>query len=243
MTLEQRITAAVQAIGTAIKKRLQACSVFVAYTDCIANTADNFFAYTVSGTGAAFSTLSPGTDNAIGIMRAALGTVATNRCAISCTNLAVLLLGKGTATFRSKVRIVTLSNATNTYSFRAGFIDSISAEAVDGCFFRYTHSVNSGKFQAVCRSNSVETSSAIDTGVTVVANTWYDLYVEVNAAGTSATFYINATLVATVALNIPTANGRDTGYGVMALRSVGTAAVNCYDCDYVDVWYQFTSNR
>lgn len=244
MTLEERIQILAETIGADVKAiydRLSAKPFFRAYTECIANTADNFFTYAVSGTGAVFNTLSPAANNAIGIMRAALGTTATGRAGISCTNLAVLKFGNGIVFSRAKVRIVTLSDATNTYTFRGCFIDSISAESIDGCFFRYTHGTNAGKFQAVTRNNSAET--AVDTGITVVANTWYDLYVEVNAAGTSAVFYINGALVATIGTNIPTASGRDTGYGVMALRSAGTAAINCYDCDYIEVVCLFTTDR
>lgn len=214
---------------------------FRAVTDCISNTNENGFTYGVSGTGAAFSTLAPGTDNAIGIMRAALGTTATGRAAISSMNFGVLKLGSGVAFFESDTRIVNLSDAANTYTFRAGFIDSITAESTDGAFFRYTHGTNSGRFQAVTRNNGVET--ATDTGITVAANTWYDFEITVNAAGTSVEFKINGSVVATNTANIPTASGRETGYGVMALRSVGTAAFNCYDCDFIEVTYDFTTPR
>ena len=223
--------------GGAVRTNAQ----FRAVTDCIANTASNYFTYGVSGTGAAFSTLAPGNDNAVGIMRAALGTTATGRAAISSVNFGVLKFGRGVAYFEGNTRIVNLSDATNTYTFRAGFIDSITAESTDGAFFRYTHGTNSGRFQAVTRNNGVET--ATDTGITVAANTRYDFEITVNAAGTSVEFKINGSVVATNTANIPTASGRETGYGVMALRSVGTAAFNCYDCDFIEVTYDFTTPR
>jgi hypothetical protein len=233
----QRSGTSAFAAGSAVRVRQQ----FRAYTDCITNVAENAFSYSVSGTGAAFSTLATGADNAVGIMRAALGTTATGRAAINSVNFGVLRFSLGQAYFEGDVRIVSLSDATNTYTFRAGFIDSITGESTDGAFFRYTHGTNSGRFQAVTRSNGVET--ATDTGITVAANTWYDFEITVNAAGTSVEFKINGSVVATNTTNIPTASGRETGYGVMALRSVGTAAFNCYDCDFIEVTYDFTTAR
>ena len=214
---------------------------FRAFTDCIANTASDYFTYGTSGTGAAFSSVAVGSINAVGIMRAALGTTAAGRAAISSANLNVLKFGKGVASFESETLIVNLSDAANTYSFRAGFIDSISAESTDGAFFRYTHGTNGGRFEAVTRNNGVET--ATDTGITVAANTWYKFEITVNAVGTSVEFKINGAVVATNTTNIPTASGRETGYGVMALRSVGTAAFSCYDCDFIEVRYDFTAPR
>ena len=225
------------AAGGAVNTNAQ----FRAFTDCISNTAENGFTYGVSGSGAAFSSLAVGANNAVGIMRAALGTTATGRAAISSVNLGVLKFGDGVALFKSRTRIVNLSDATNTYTFRAGFIDSITAESTDGAFFRYAHGTNSGRFQAVTRNNGVET--ATDTGITVAANTWYNFEITVNAAGNSVEFKINGSVVATNTANIPTASGRETGYGVMALRSVGTAAFNCYDCDFIEVKYDFTTPR
>lgn len=225
------------AAGGAIRTNAQ----FHALTDCISNTAENTFSYGVSGTGAAFSSVPVGGDNALGIMRAALGTTATGRAAISSANFGLLTFGDGIASFESKTRIVNLSDATNTYTFRAGFIDSISAESTDGAFFRYTNGTNGGRFQAVTRNNGVET--ATDTGITVGTGTWYKFGITVNAAGTSVEFKIDESVVATNTTNIPTASGRETGYGVMALRSVGTAAFNCYDCDFIEVTYDFTTPR
>ncbi len=214
---------------------------FHAYTDCITNVATDMHVFTVSGTGAAWSTLAPGTVNAIGMLRLALGTTASGRGCIAANNLGVLRLGQGIAVQKTKLRITTLSDATNTYTLRAGFIDSITGESTDGVFFRYTHGTNSGKFQAVTRRNGTE--STADTGVTAAANTDYELEIYVNPDGTSAEFRINNAVVATITTNIPTASGRETGYGMMVLRSAGTAAVNAVEVDYVDTQVYLTTRR
>jgi hypothetical protein len=66
--------------------------------------------------------------------------------------------------------------------------------------------------------------------------------IEVNAAGTSAVFSINATSV-TNTTNIPSTAGREFGYGNFVLRSVGVAAANAGDTDYIDVSREFTTAR
>jgi hypothetical protein len=214
---------------------------FRTFTDCIANVNSDQWTYTVSGTGAAFSSLAIAADNAVGILRGALGTVATNRFSIASPNVAVLLFGKGVARFVSRCRIPTLSTVLDTFTVRAGFIDSITAESTDGVFFRYTNGTAAGNFQAVTRNNGAET--ATDTLIPAVANTWYSFEIIINAAGTSAEFRINGVSVATNTLNIPTATGRETGYGVFVLRSLGIAAVNALDIDFVETIYNFSTAR
>lgn len=75
--------------------------------------------------------------------------------------------------YEAAIRLTTLSDVTNTYSIWAGFGDRVTAEPTDGTYFRYTHSVNSGKFECVTSNNATRT--AVDTGVTVAAATWYRL--------------------------------------------------------------------
>jgi hypothetical protein len=120
-------------------------------------------------------------------------------------------------------------------------MDSLTAVAVDGAWFRYTHSVNGGRFEAVTRSNSVETVA--DTGITVAASTTYRLEVRANAAGTSVEFRINGGLVATITANIPTAVGRETGFAVLALRTAGTAALTAAFVDYMVAEQSFAGGR
>lgn len=214
---------------------------FNAVNECVGSTNDPNFTFTVSGTGAAFSTLANGANNAIGILRLALGTVATNRGSIASPNFGVLKMDGGATYFAAMVRFPTLSDATNTFTFRAGFIDSITAESVDAVCFRYTNGVNSGKFQTVTRSNNVETTA--DSGITVAANVWYKLEIVGNAAGTSIVFKINGVTVATMIATIPTGTGRETGFGIFVLRSLGTAAVNALDVDTVAVQKVLTVSR
>lgn len=147
------------------------------------------------------------------------------------------LLGRGMVKSRFRFGFLTLSDAVNTYTVRAGISNGGMVAPTNGCFFRYTHSVNGGKWEAVCMSGGVET--AADTGVLAAVNGFHVFQVEVNAAGTSAGFYIDDVLVATIVSNIPTAASVSAAWHM--LRSAGTATVDVLAIDYA--WSEWNFNR
>jgi Protein of unknown function (DUF2793) len=214
---------------------------YYAFHDMMSVTGGADFAFGQSGTGAGSAQSTSLQDGGVGWVSFNLGTTATGRTSFATALVASILLGTGRASYGCRMRQVTLSDATNTYTARFGFVDSVSAESTDGVFFRYTHATNSGKWQAVTRANGVET--AVDTGVTAAISTTYRFEIAVNAAGTSAGYLINGASVATITTNIPTAAGRETGAGLMLLRSVGTAAVTPLAVDYVLVEQVLASAR
>jgi hypothetical protein len=209
---------------------------FYAFNDMISLTSNGDWTFFTQGTSAGHSVVAP-VSGGIGWVQASTGTTATGRASIWSPSTAVLRLGLGAATFGARFRVPTLSTATDTYTLRCGFIDANTLESVDGVLFRYSHGVNGGRFEAVTRSNSTET--AVDTGVTVATGTDYVTHIAVNAAGTSAQFIINGTVVATITTNIPTGSGRETGYGIYGQKSVGTASIALYTVDYlrVEMWF------
>lgn len=131
-----------------------------------------------------------------------------------------VLFGGAQYSLWSRVKLDTLSDATDTYTVTAGYADS--GAVVDGCYIRYSHSINSGKWQGVCTANSVSTT--LDLGITVAISTWYKLLVVVNATGTSAEFFVNGTSGGTITTNIPTGAGRQTGIMTRIVKSAGTTA-------------------
>jgi hypothetical protein len=127
-----------------------------------------------------------------------------------------------------RVRVGTLSDATNTYTVRAGIMDGILAGApVNGVLFSYTHGTNSGRWRAT--SISASTATNLDSTVTVAANTWYVLRAEIDSAGTSMNIYIDNVLIGSIASNIPTAALR---YVFKLEKTVGTTARTA-DLDYI----------
>jgi hypothetical protein len=176
-----------------------------------------------------------------GICELSSGTTSAGAAAIITRATDSLLLGGGEATWEAVCRVPTLSDGTETYTVRTGLIDNGTTEATDGVFFRYTHSVNSGKWQGVCRSNGTETT--VDTGSTVVAGTWVRLTAVVNAAGTSVQFYVDGVAAgAAVATNIPTGTGRETGAGSHIIKSAGSTA-RTFQVDYQSLRIVLTTAR
>ena len=187
-------------------------------------------ATSTTGTGASASINSLVTTDAgghPGLMGLDTGTTTSGRGAIAGggSALSLILFGNGAVVYETDVYLNdAVSDGTDTYAIFVGFNDSITVTGTDAIMFRYTHSVNSGKWQCVTRSNGVETGSATDSGVTVASTTWYKLRIEVNAAGTSVAFYINGALVATNTANIPTGAGRQTGPFLGIVKSAGANA-------------------
>jgi hypothetical protein len=125
--------------------------------------------------------------------------------------------------FEARVEIPTLSTATQTFTVQAGLEDGNAAGLpANGVFFSYTHGTNGGQWVGVCRSGS--TSSPTNSTVAVVANTWYVLRAEINAARTVVEYYIDGVLIGTNnASNIP---GTTAGMRPMFQidKSAGTSA-------------------
>lgn len=203
-----------------------------------------------SGTGAAVTSAgNAGADtvNHIGQLRAECGSTTTGRAAL--TSGIEVLFGGGQASFGSVSQLRVLSDGTNTYTARIGWYRFGSGDGTDGVFFRYTHSVNSGKWEAVTRSNSSETTD--DTGVTATANTtggadYHTFEAVVNAAASSVEFFIDGVSVSTISATIPSGSGsRVTQMTPAAINgSAGTSSLaRSIFCDAYWYEYEFDTPR
>ncbi len=194
------------------------------------------FATASSGTGSsiAFNTTGIAANGRIGFCRLTMGTAAGSYAYVGGGSADRIQLGSYAHTFYAGVKTVTLSDATDTFWNVVGLFDTpTGASPVDGCYLRYKHDNNSGKWEAVCISNSAATTA--DTGITVAAGTWYDVRIEVNASGTSVAFYIDNSLVATITTNIPTGSSRVTSHYCQIIRTAGTTTARQFDVDYQGV--------
>jgi hypothetical protein len=143
----------------------------------------------------------------------------------------------------SVVRIPNLSTAADIFTVRTGMFDGSTTDGTDGCFFKYSNGVNSGKWQGVCINNT--TASTCDTGITVAANTWYRLTLQVNTAGNSVDFGTDGTSRCQVTTNIPTSAGRETSWNTAIAKgggSTGTTA-RTVQVDYIEVLGQLGTSR
>jgi hypothetical protein len=240
-------TAPAAGTGTA---PLQSATQAVFSSDCFFRATSTIYdgdvAQSVSGSGAATSAGPNPTDvNHPGVIQLSCGTTTTGRCGLLGLGGSVVF-GGGAVTFGSVVNIYALSDGTNTFTVRTGLGDRADTEPNDGAYFRYTHSVNGGRWQAVTRSNDSETVA--DTGISATANTdgfsaMHRFEVLVNAAGTSVDFKIDGTLVATNVATIPTGAARATSLLPLALiASAGTG----FRIAYLDAYWctiTFTTAR
>lgn len=196
------------------------------FTHCLNTGNDGPIVVSNSGTGST-NVQNNVSGNRQGILGHFTGTT-TNGRAYAQTSPLSFAFGGGAWYLEGDIKTTSiLSNATDTYQIIYGFADTNSAaNQVDGVFFLYdsegisTGSAVSGNWQLVTSANSIRTFTT--SSVAVAINTWYRLRIEINAAGTSASFYINDTLAGTITTNIPTGSSRVTGYLCMIIKSAGT---------------------
>lgn len=170
---------------------------------------------------------------ALGVYSINTGTTATGR---SCgfAGQQALIFGQGTISYRWRVWVTNLSDAGNRYNFYVGIGDNTAAgDMTDGVYFVYSDTLNGGNWTLSTANNSARTTA--NSGVAVVAATWVNLGVTVNAEGTSAQFFVNGVSVGTIGTNIPTVQGRESGPLIKIEKSVGaTSRTIAYDYFYME---------
>jgi hypothetical protein len=146
------------------------------------------------------------------------------------------------AEFRVRMNIVPGTN----FNARLGYQDTLTSAPtdgtlpVDGVYFKIDGDVNANwLFQTA----SASTRTQVDTGVAVATAAYQKLTISVNAAGTSAQGFINGVLVATIATNIPTIAGQETGFGATILRETTAATNYQLSIDYISQSYQYSVAR
>lgn len=174
------------------------------------------------------------TENCLGVIDMTLGTGTTAR--ITMLGSAWLRSGSATIEFGSRIGLSVLSDGTNTYTKYIGFIDVNGAgDMSNGFYFRYTHSVNGGRWEAVVANAGVRT--AADTTVSPTATQFQTFRIVVNSAGTQAQFFIDGTLRNTVSSGLP-ATSALFYYGAKIEKSAGTTSAT----STID-WLYFKSTR
>lgn len=158
------------------------------------------------------------TEKALGVGYLNLGTTSTGRCGVGfgTNGVASVIVGQHEIRYGVRASLDVLSNGTDTYTVEHGLIASFTALQTTGVFFRYSHGTNSGRWQ-FCVGNG--TITAADTGVAPTATVYQVLEVVVARDLSSATFYIDGTLVGTVTTGFPTGG---LFPGSNAIKSAGT---------------------
>ena len=127
-------------------------------------------------------------------------------CPFSETNDS-FIFGAGTYSLNFVLNLLTLGTVSNNYTFYIGWMTASDVSNPNapgnGVYFQYNYNVNGGKWQIV--TNKGGTTTVQDSGV-LVATGFNNFGININAAGTSASFFINHTQVSNspINTNIPT---------------------------------------
>jgi len=179
------------------------------------------------------------TINQIGICQYQTGTTSTGFAGHvnDAQGALAFTLGGGSWVYETFIEVDTLSTLTEQFRFLTGFVTQSSViNEVNAVIFTYDSggtrngTIASPNWQCVTSDNNTRTLTTTSVAVTT---TWTKLRIEINAAATSVTFYINDILVATHTQNIPTfANSRFLAIKQQIVKSAGTTNRSVY-CDYL----------
>lgn len=168
-----------------------------------------------------------------GIIRFQTGTTAAGRAGIyRGLILNNILFDGGIYTVETDIYINNLSTAIEEYAHYFGFGDLMTAEPIDGVYFKYDRTVNVNWL--LC-SASNSTRTFVDSGLAVAAGSWIRLKCIVYN-GLKADYYLNGIYYGSIYTNIPVGVGRETSIINNMIKSVGTT--NRYnDCDWI--WFHY----
>ena len=174
-----------------------------------------------------------GGNTAPGVWRLDTGVVVAGGPTLRLGALANISLGAGGFRMSFRFRVPTLSDATNSFAIAMGLRTPGNANLLE---IGYAHGTNSGKFYL---SSIVAAGAPVVTNgtTTAVAGTWYRGDVIVNAAASSADFYINGNLEGTNSTNIPTAAMLGS---IIMSKAAGTTARQL-DMDFFEIYQRWTT--
>jgi len=185
-------------------------------------------AFTTSGTGASNTATAAGS----GFPGHTLGSTGTTNAGWTGLYFAKGLLepfyfGDAHTGMQAILQFPTLSDGTETYYFHCNVDAAPTGIQANGnpnantIGIRYSSAINSGKFEGYSRNNA-GSETTVDLGVTVAANTTYDLRVEMDKGNTEARFFVNRVAKGRVAATMPTA--QSCAARMYQLKTAGTTA-------------------
>ena len=140
----------------------------------------------VAGTGATIDNTAVTETGVFGVWDLITGTTTTGAAAIQSGHLSSFSLGQGPVTFETKIKVPTLSTVGEEFILRIGLGDSVTGTTTDCVMFKYDR-LTSVNWIKETKSNGTVTTVASSTAV---GTGWIKLKIVVNAAGTSAEFFI-----------------------------------------------------
>ena len=150
--------------------------------------------------------------------------------------------GGGPIEYEAQVRLPVVDNGTNNAARRAGFSSIVNVPS-DGVFFEVNRSrFGDNEFRFVTAATGSRVQQR--TGVTVTANSWYRLHIDVAPNGDAVTgsIYCTGSLISTVATRTYIPGAATTRTAVQAFKFLGASAVT-FDCDYQYIRQTFSTSR
>lgn len=186
-----------------------------------------------SGAGAAGGTGISSSQNHPGVARIAAGTTTTGRGGIrTAQNLPT---GGGEVAVEWVVQVEALSTAVEEFAVLVGLPNALSSLTPTGVYFTYQRGTS---LNWLANTNDGSPTQS-DTGVPVSTG-WVRLGIRVNVGATSVGFYIDGTLVATIATTVPTTSALALGAAIT--KSAGTTSRNL-NVDYAAYRKSFSTPR
>jgi len=220
--------------------RKRICFIEDCFNDPSAGTSA-IFDTVVSGTGAAVTTTANTETGKFGLWSLSTGTTTTGAAAIVAGNLESFAIGQGQITIEFLIKFPLLSTSGEEYTLRCGLIDANSGTNTDAVTMYYNRFTSGDFWGAATTNNTTSTTSASNTAV--VASTWYRCKIVINAAGTSASYFVNGTElnVSPIATNLP-GSSRYLTFGGTLTKTAGTTARTAV-LDYYAADIDLTSSR
>ena len=203
-----------------------------------------------TGSAARITGAYPNRTNQQGVIQLATGTLITGGASfrLGSGNTPTFFVGSGAISHEVLINIETLSTLANRFVNVFGFYTGSSITTSNNLIsFIYDEGgvFASGGLGASpnwkCVTGNAGTRTSTDSTIAVTASAWTKLRIEINANATSVGFYINDTLVATNASNIPaTTTAMYFLNGIQ--KTTGLTSINMY-ADYFSLKQTFTTAR
>lgn len=149
---------------------------------------------------------------------------------------ASVIFGGGRWIFEGLAKLNTLSDGTNTFILRIGFVEQ--NVALTGAWLEYTHSANSGNWTVHTATNP--TPSVVSGSTAVQTSTYFKFKIDMNAAATSCSMTIDGVEQGPGTLNIPTVLACSPR--ISLVKSAGATAATL-TLDWTKITYIPTSAR
>jgi hypothetical protein len=205
------------------------------YSDFVFNSGDWSVSNSGTGSGSSYVGNFPGR---CGVLRLAPGT-ATGWARIGDTINGILTyFDVGNWYYRSSIMLPVLSNATDSYYLGVGFMQQTNF-ANNQLMVKYSDA--SPNFETLIRTTG-NADIIIPSGVPAVANTWYNIELEVVNSGTQVITRIND-VVSSLTTTLAQLPSTLTNPGQFIQNIAGSSAARFMNVDYTQLACRFNSPR